>query len=95
MSRPRLVLCLAQAGEEQLQALDAWLHAREEATISVGVVARDFSRRCTLHVHGQTFESSCIGDGYATSWRAIVQAIGDCEDWECRNPDATDRSVKR
>lgn len=83
---PPLRACLFDAGQEELPALDVWLHARGEATISVGVVARDCSRRCTLHVHGRTFESSCRGEGYATSWRAIVQAIEECEEWERANP---------
>lgn len=84
---PRLLIhCLADTGQEELQALDLWLHYRGDVTISVGVVARESTRRCSLHAHGQTFESSCKGDGYATSWRAIVTAIGECEDWERENP---------
>lgn len=85
---PTIAECLAQCAAEptrpteQLQALDLWLTRRGDATISVGVVSSDVTRRCLIMAHGQTFAAYRRGEGFATSWLAIVDALIAAEQFE-------------
>lgn len=66
----------------KLEALELWLRRRGDATISVGVVAVDSLRRCSVMAHGQTFTGSRHGVGFEASWFAILAAVGSCEQFE-------------
>lgn len=83
-----LTACLDQQRERtpvgKLEAVEAWLESRGEATISVGVIASEASRQCSVQAHGETFVAYRNGSDFAASWSAIVAALALCETFESR-----------
>lgn len=73
---------LEPTGGEQLQALDLWLRQRGDVWLSVGIVQSEGRRQCMVTAHGQTFTASRRGEGFSTSWLAIVDALRLCEQFE-------------
>lgn len=64
----------------KLEALDLWLSERRDAALCVGAVGLE--RRCSVRVHGQTFQAVGHGGGWQATWTAIVEAILVAEGFE-------------